>query len=158
MATTYPAPTSELQSEREPVNPDLQACEDLRRRLVAALDLPEGDARRTRLSIANTSMTFTVEGRPAATVLLDRDPPRVADGSEPAEITVHFTAEAAESYGSGAVALGPVLLAGEITCNGPIRKYLMVDSVVRRLLAGAGWQETTRIAFRRAMEEAGIQA
>jgi hypothetical protein len=157
MATTYPAATSELRSKREPADSDLQACEDLRRHLVAALDLPEGDARRTRLSIANTSVTFMVEGCAAATVLLDRDPPRVAGGIEPAEITVHFTAEAAASYGSGAVALGPVLLAGEVTCHGPIRKYLMVDSVVRRLLAGADWQETTRVAFRNAMEQTGIQ-
>jgi hypothetical protein len=155
--TTYAAPPSELRSDHEPLSSGDQACEDLRRHLVAALDLPAGDPRRTRLSIANTSVTFMVEGYAAATVLLDRDPPRVAGGIESAEITINFTAQSAERYGSGAVALGPVLLAGEVSCDGPIRKYLMVDSVMRWLLAGADWQETTRIAFRRAMEEAGIQ-
>jgi hypothetical protein len=110
----------------------------LRRRLEAALDLEPDDRRRLRLSLASTSVTFNVLGpnRESVTVLLDRDPPTVTDGSEPAEVTIELDSDLAERFSRGAVSLGAELLAGAATYGGPVRKYLMVDAVVRALLAG----------------------
>jgi hypothetical protein len=109
----------------------------LRGRLEAALDLEPGDRRRLRLSIAHTSVTFNVLGpnRESVTVLLDRDPPTVTDGSEPAEVMIELDSDLAERFSRGGVSLGAQLLAGAASYSGPVRKYLMVDAVVRALLA-----------------------
>jgi hypothetical protein len=107
----------------------------LRRRLEAALDLEAGDPRRLRLSIANTSVTFNVPGREPVTVLLDRNPPTVTNGSEPAEVTISLDSDQAERFSRGAISLPPLLLAGAATYQGPVRKYLMIDAVLRALLA-----------------------
>jgi hypothetical protein len=107
----------------------------LRRRLEAALDLEADDPRRLRLSVANTSVTFDVLGGESVTVLLDRNPPIVTDGSEPAEVTISLDPELADRFSQGAISLPPKLLAGAARCHGPVRKYLMVDAVLRGLLA-----------------------
>ena len=112
---------------------------DLGRSLTDALRREDpDDARLVRLSLAATSVTFEVADAPhaSATVLLDRMPPVVADASEPAEVTVVLTFEQAERFAEGTISLPPLLLAGEVTYRGPVRKYLMVDSVLRALLSG----------------------
>jgi hypothetical protein len=108
----------------------------LRERLESALRTD--DPRIGRLGGAGTSVCFQVLHDPAqsATVLLDRDPPTVVRGDEPAEITIELDEQQAER-----LSLPPALLAGDIAYRGPVRKYLMVDPVLRALLAdieGAG--------------------
>ena len=107
----------------------------LRERLTSALETD--DPRIGRLGNAGTSVSFQVPDDPSqsVTVLLDRDPPAVLGGDEPAEITIELDAEQAERLARGGLSLPPALLAGKITYRGPVRKYLMIDPVLRALLA-----------------------
>jgi hypothetical protein len=113
----------------------------LRDRLTSALGTD--DPRINRLGVAGTSVCFQVAHDPeqSATVLLDRVPPAVLAGDEPAEITIELDEAQAERLARGGLSLPPALLAGQIAYRGPVRKYLMVDPVLRALLAdieGAG--------------------
>jgi putative sterol carrier protein len=108
---------------------------DLREKLVSVLDTD--DPRLTRLSHAGTSVSFKNLDAPAdsVTVLLDRDPPVVADGDEPAEITIELTEEQWTKVARGALSLPPALLTGTVAYRGPVRKYLTVEPVLRAMLA-----------------------
>jgi hypothetical protein len=113
----------------------------LRDRLESAFQTD--DPRIGRLGGAGTSVCFQVLHDPtqSVTVLLDRDPPAVLGGDEPAEITIELDEQQAERLARGGLSLPPALLAGQIAYRGPVRKYLMVDPVLRALLAdleGAG--------------------
>jgi hypothetical protein len=110
----------------------------LRARLEEVLDLAADDPRRTRLSNADTSVTFAVRGAESesVTLLLDRNPPTVAPAGDPAEVGIELTPAQALDYAGGGVSLGPLMLAGEVNYRGPVRKYLMVDAVFRGLFAG----------------------
>jgi hypothetical protein len=114
------------------MTPDSQP--QLRERLAAAL--AGDDPRIGRLAKARTSVTFQIRGHPgaAATVLLDRDPPILAAGAEPAEIVIEFDRAQAASFAIGEFSLPPRLLTGDVAYQGPIRKYLMVDPVLRAVL------------------------
>jgi hypothetical protein len=95
------------------------------------------DPRLTRLSQAGTSVSFVNLDAPndSVTMLLDRDPPVVADGSEPAEITIELTGDQAGKVARGTLSLPPALLNGQVSYRGPVRKYLMVEPVLRSMLA-----------------------
>ena len=112
----------------------------LRERLATAL--AGDDPRIGRLTKSQTSVTFTIRDRPAAaaTVLLDRNPPKVAAAVEPAEIVIEFDRAQAAQFAIGELSLPPRLLAGDVTYQGPIRKYLVVDPVLRAVLRGS-WQD-----------------
>jgi phospholipid/cholesterol/gamma-HCH transport system ATP-binding protein len=91
-----------------------------------------------RLAYAGTSVTFTVpENDLAATVLLDRRPPLLADPSEPAEIRIELTPSQAARFASGSLCMASAVVSGEVASRGPVRKYLEVDPIMRRLLADA---------------------
>ena len=96
-----------------------------------------GDPRLDRLSGADTSVTFlnVDDVSSSVTVLLDRRPPVVASGEEPAEITIELTAEQAAAFARGAFSLPNALVTGVTNHRGPVRKYLAVDPVLRGLLA-----------------------
>lgn len=96
-----------------------------------------GDLRLDRLSRAATSVCFCVLDDPSqsVTVLLDRNPPSVVSGEEPAEITIELGGADADALARGALVLPPALHTGRIAYRGPVRKYLMVDPVLRSLLA-----------------------
>jgi hypothetical protein len=100
--------------------------------------LASGDARLVRLSAAETSVSFRTRNAPDAsvTILLDRHPPVLTDGDEPAEITIELTAAQARRLARGALLLPNALIGGEVAYTGPVRKYLAVDPVLRSLLAG----------------------
>jgi hypothetical protein len=95
-----------------------------------------GDPRLERLGMAGTSVCFHNRDAPAwsVTVLLDRMPPAVADGSEPAEVHIELTNSQSERLAVGLLALQAALLAGDAAFSGPVRKYLAVHSVLRALL------------------------
>jgi hypothetical protein len=99
--------------------------------------LASEDPRLARLGMAGTSVSFQVRDAPeqSVTVLLDRDPPTVTGGDEPAEITIELSEEQAARLARGALRLPPAMLSGQIGYRGPVRKYLMVDAVLRSLLA-----------------------
>ena len=96
-------------------------------------------AKLDRLGGADTSVSFRIAGeRPeAVTVLLDRQPPCVVAGSEPAEVSIEIDRRQAELFVDGRLTLPALMLAGHVQYSGPVRKYLMVDSVLRSLLAEA---------------------
>jgi hypothetical protein len=100
--------------------------------------LASGDSRLIRLSAAETSVSFQTRDAPDAsvTILLDRHPPVLTDGHEPAEITIELTAAQARRLARGALLLPNALIGGEVAYTGPVRKYLAVDPVLRSLLAG----------------------
>ena len=107
----------------------------LRESLEQALSLGGDQVR--RLGSAGTSVTFDVADMPDAsvTVLLDRQPPEVANGVEPAEITIEMSAELATSFARGELALPTRIQSGEVPYSGPVRKYLSLDPILRSLLA-----------------------
>jgi hypothetical protein len=105
--------------------------------------LATDDTRLIRLAAAGTSVSFRIDEAPehSVTILLDRSPPVLADGQEPAEITLGLTAAQAVRLARGVLLLPNALLAGEVAYSGPARKYLTVDPVLRSLLAGLDSEE-----------------
>jgi phospholipid/cholesterol/gamma-HCH transport system ATP-binding protein len=102
-----------------------------------------------RLSYANTSVSFRVsgDGEPV-TVHLDRYPPAIAEPGEPAEIDIELAPEQAERFARGALPMPGAVAAGHVITNGPIRKYLEVDPILRRLLACANGGGPVSVADR----------
>jgi len=92
-----------------------------------------------RLGSARTSVTFSVEGHPdaAVTLLLDRHPPEVLSGDEPAEVAIDFSREQAEVFVRGELILPNEIMAGAVLARGPVRSYLRADPVLRALLVRA---------------------
>jgi phospholipid/cholesterol/gamma-HCH transport system ATP-binding protein len=87
-----------------------------------------------RLRYAKTSVRFVI-GHEGVTLLLDRNPPAVGGGDEPAEIEIELTPSQAEQYAAGQLSIVEALIRGEVTATGPIRRYMEVDAIIRRLLA-----------------------
>jgi phospholipid/cholesterol/gamma-HCH transport system ATP-binding protein len=108
---------------------------DLRRTIQRAL--ASGDPAVNRLSYAGTSVTFRTAGTADITLLLDRRPPVIAGPEEPAEIVIELTAEQAARFAGGALPMPSAIVNGEVATRGPVRKYLEVDPIMRRLLADA---------------------
>lgn len=89
-----------------------------------------------RLARAGTSVAFHLgESGAGATLLLDRRPPEVIDGAEPAEIDIVLTPEQARAFANGSISLPIALVSREVGFRGPVRKYLAVDPIMRALLA-----------------------
>lgn len=107
----------------------------LRERLERALKA--GGKSVARLGRADTSVTFKIRGAEddSVTLLLDRQPPEVVNGGEPAEITIELDSEQAEKFGNGELVLSNSLLQGHADASGPVRKYLSYDPILRALLS-----------------------
>lgn len=92
-----------------------------------------------RLGSAHTSVTYEILGEnvAAVTLLLDRHPPVVVDGDEPAEVTIGLTSEQAVRFTRGEMILPNELLAGHVVARGQVRRYLRVDPILRSLLERA---------------------
>ena len=84
-----------------------------------------GDPRLRRLSAAGTSVNLQITDAPqsSVTVLLDRQPPSLAGGDEPAEITIELTARQGVLFASGLLPVPSAMLGGELPYRGPVRKY-----------------------------------
>ena len=103
----------------------------LRERLGRVLE--RDDAKVLYLASARTSVSFNTPCE-SVTLLLDRRPPALADDGEPAEIELVLDDEQAERFLAGKLNVPLALLAGEVTWRGPVRRYLVVDAVLRSLL------------------------
>jgi phospholipid/cholesterol/gamma-HCH transport system ATP-binding protein len=114
--------------------PDIGA---VRRALSAALETERAEVR--RLSYARTSVCFRVAGHGSVALQLDRRPPVLLAGSEPSapEIVIDLTPEQAAAFAGGALALPEAVCAGEVSASGPVRRFLEVEPILRKLLAGA---------------------
>jgi phospholipid/cholesterol/gamma-HCH transport system ATP-binding protein len=90
-----------------------------------------------RLRHARTSIRFTIEDE-AVTLLLDRTPPEVTEGDEPAEIEITLTPEQAARYAAGKLPIPRAVVTGTVRSRGPVRKYLEVDAIVQWLIGETG--------------------
>jgi putative sterol carrier protein len=77
----------------------------------------------------------------AATLMLDRRPPELADGDEPADVVIELSPDQAVRFLKGHLALPAAVLAGKVAAYGEVRKYLAVDPILRELLAGEKREE-----------------
>jgi len=93
----------------------------------------DDDLAALRLGRSGTSVAFRVgdDAGSSATLLLDRQPPEVRDGSEPAEVIIELTPETAARFLRGELVLGTAIYSGLVTCRGPVRRYLGVDPILR---------------------------
>jgi len=135
--------------QSESAHPEVLAGTPAMRRLATALhaaitaDLPGAN----RLSYAHTSVRFCIRGvDDAITLLLDRTPPRLVAGGEPAEIEIDLAAEQAGSYLEGGLPIPAAVAAGLVEVRGPVRKYLEVDPILRARLAWVAGNDRRRPA------------
>jgi hypothetical protein len=103
----------------------------LRGCLEGALELDE--RARHRLGKAGTSVSFRIAGDEAVTLLLDRQPPELSSDNH-AEIALDLDADQAERFGCGELVIANCLMLGTTAYDGPVRKYLAVDPILRGLL------------------------
>jgi phospholipid/cholesterol/gamma-HCH transport system ATP-binding protein len=102
-----------------------------------ALALGSGLPEVQRLSYARTSVTFTVAGESgSSSLLLDQKPPRLAQTHESTEIEIALSADQACAFARGCLAMPDAVASGAVSFSGPIRRYLEVDPILRRLLSG----------------------
>jgi len=95
-----------------------------------------GDPGVGRLRHAQTSARLQCsDGSGAVTILLDRDPPVVLGDDEPAEVTLVLDPEQAVRFSQGRLPMPAAVVLGDVAHEGPVRKYLEVDPILRRLLA-----------------------
>jgi phospholipid/cholesterol/gamma-HCH transport system ATP-binding protein len=88
-----------------------------------------------RLRHAQTSVRIELaDGSGAVTMLLDRDPPAILRDDEPAEVTLVLDADQALRFARGGLPMPAAIVLGDVTHEGPVRKYLEVDPILRRLL------------------------
>ena len=108
------------------------------RRVAAVLEAAlQGEDLRTRLRHAGTSVAFgTRDAGRAVTLLLDREVPELRR-DEPAEVVITLSDQAAEAFADGLLSMPAAIIAGDATATGPVRKYLEVDPIIRRVLAEA---------------------
>jgi hypothetical protein len=92
-----------------------------------------------RLGSAHTSVRYEIldEVGAAVTLLLDRHPPVVVDGDEPAEVTIGMTRAQVVRFMRGEMILPNELLSGKVSSRGPVRRYLRVDPILRALFERA---------------------
>ena len=89
-----------------------------------------------RMAYAETSVSFGVAGeRERVTLLVDRRPPKALSGDEPAEIEIELTPEQGLRFANGLMPMPEAVATGAVSYRGPVRKYLMVDPILRALLA-----------------------
>jgi ABC-type transporter Mla maintaining outer membrane lipid asymmetry ATPase subunit MlaF len=114
-----------------------------------------------RLRYARTSVRFVVGGE-GVTLLLDRSPPAVGDADEPAEIEIDLSPEQAMAFARGGISLVEALIRDDVVARGPVRRYMEVDPILRRLLGlvddGAAAPSPTRTGARQATAAPAIPA
>jgi phospholipid/cholesterol/gamma-HCH transport system ATP-binding protein len=98
--------------------------------------LHSGDPAVDRLRRTHTSVRFAVDGD-GVTLLLDRAPAALGDGDEPAEVELELSHDQARRFAAGRLSLVEELIRGQVCARGPVRRYMEVDPIVRRLLAAA---------------------
>jgi phospholipid/cholesterol/gamma-HCH transport system ATP-binding protein len=110
---------------------------NLRAALARALDC--GDPIVDRLSYAHASVGFQITGEDdRVTLLLDQRPPELGDSGDPAEIGIELTPEQAFQFANGRLPMPAAVATNAVNHRGPVRKYLEVDPILRRLLGADG--------------------
>ncbi|PTL58173.1 ABC transporter ATP-binding protein [Paraconexibacter algicola] len=97
----------------------------------------------TQVHHAQTSVELHLEGQTrTVTLLLDRRVPAVSL-DEPGEVTLRLDRAATRAYADGMLALPAALHRGQVTADGPVRKLLEVDPIVRRLVRNVAGSDGT---------------
>ena len=80
------------------------------------------------------ALHFTDAKDVAVTLLLDREPPEaVASALPEAETQIHASAEQWDAFWKGEYPLAMAIARGEVSYRGPVRKFLRVVPILRRL-------------------------
>ena len=89
-----------------------------------------------RLAHAETSVTFRVTDDPdqSFTLLLDQRPCAVVD-PQPADIEIELTSEQADQAARGEISLAASVISRQVRYQGPVRRYLEVEPIIRGVLA-----------------------
>lgn len=96
-----------------------------------------GDPVVERLSDARSIVSFVIVGEEdPVTLHLDERPARLGDGEALADIELELTPEQARRFATGLLPMPAAVATKAVACDGPVRKYLQVDPILRRLLAG----------------------
>lgn len=103
----------------------LAACDELRGARIA----------RARTSVHVRIVDPVTGESDGPVVVCDRPRPSVSLDGHPAECAVYLTPEQARSYCAGELQLATALVAGEVRATGPARKFLVVEPIVRALIA-----------------------
>lgn len=123
-------------------NEDTRRRAGLRSRLEHALE--RGGHPVAHLADAGTSVSFRIDDEQPVTLLLDREPVELTDDPS-AEIVITLHGEVGAAFARGELVLATALMAGAGVFEGPIRKYLAVDPIIRGLLCvvehGTPWHE-----------------
>jgi hypothetical protein len=98
------------------------------------------DVRGARIARARTAVQLRVvdpvTGEGSGPVLFcDRPEPAVSMDGGPAEVTITLSPEQARRFCHGDLQLSTALVDGDVTATGPARKFLVVEPIVRSLLA-----------------------
>jgi phospholipid/cholesterol/gamma-HCH transport system ATP-binding protein len=114
--------------------------------LTAALEraLDGDDAFTRRLVYAHATVGFRVEGDRTATLVLDSAPPRLDHRASPAEVEIELDARQADDFAHGRLLLPAAVARGEVSVQGPVRKYFEVDPILRGMLKASNGSSAER--------------
>ena len=95
----------------------------------------EDPATSARVALANTTVRISLSDGPgyAFTLHVDREPIELDDGDGDAEIALAMTASQLEQLIRGELALAMEIAHGRIVYRGPVRKFLRVVPILRRV-------------------------
>jgi phospholipid/cholesterol/gamma-HCH transport system ATP-binding protein len=100
---------------------------------VLASDAPQV----ARLAYAGARVALRIAGEEQTVVmLLDRQPCELAVGA-PADVELVLTPALARRFLAGQLSIATAVVNGSVPASGPVRQYLEVDPILRRLLAAA---------------------
>lgn len=123
--TRFTARDTEVHTMLDCLQDALASCDDLRGARIA----------RARTSV-HVVIVDPVTGEGSGPVLMcDRPRPSVSLDGGPAESAIYLTPEQARRYCAGELQLATALVAGEVRATGPARKFLVVEPILRALIA-----------------------
>jgi hypothetical protein len=123
-------PSVGLQAGAQAPNVATLALRDLRGLLATLVTDPAASA---RVALAETRVGIKLSDGPAFTLYLDREPVEIGDADEHAEIALAMTATQLEMLIRGELALAMEIAHGRIAYSGPVRKFLRIVPILRRV-------------------------
>ena len=107
-----------------------RAVGDLRSLIRAVAEDPAGGA---RAALADTTVRIKLSDGYAVTLFLDREPVELHTAEYDAEIALAMTAPQLEQLIRGELALAMEIAHGRIAYSGPVRKFLSIVPILRRV-------------------------